>query len=122
MSKDEVTRAVGRQVAAMRRAAALSQVDLARRLEMPRDTLAHYESGRRPITVAWLSRAAAALGVTPALFLLEDEALAGVLRRLVNDPAALDQVRFFLDVLDNQLLEEGDASEPFAKGTSRSVM
>lgn len=96
---DPITRQVGRRIAAARRAAGLTQAELADRLNWPYDTYIHYEHGRRSIGVDRLTAIASALGISPAVLLVDDETLGSLIRRLVSDPDLAKQVRFFLDVL-----------------------
>ena len=93
-------RAVGRRIAAERRAAGLTQAQLAQRLGWPRDTLIHYEHGRRALTVARLAAIGAALAVPPAAFLADEDAAARLIRRLLDDPHLRQQVDFFLATLE----------------------
>ena len=44
---------------------------------------------------------AAALGVPPTVFLIDDPALATVLKRLAQDPEAIADVQFFLDARED---------------------
>lgn len=90
---------VGRRIAATRRAAGLSQAELAARLHWPRDTLVHYEHGRRAIAVARLEQIAAALGIPPVILLMDNEALVSIFGQIANDPYLPKQVLFFLKTL-----------------------
>ena len=92
-------RAVGRRIATERRAAGLTQAQLAQRLGWPRDTLIHYEHGRRALTVTRLAAIGAALNVPPAAFLTHDDTTARLIRRLSDDPHLRQQVDFFLSTL-----------------------
>jgi transcriptional regulator with XRE-family HTH domain len=94
---------VGRRIAAARRSARLTQAQLAAKLDWPRDTLIHYENGRRAIAVDRIEQIAAALGIPAATLLIDDEALAAIFTQLASDPYLPKQVRFFLATLeDNQ--------------------
>ncbi|HEX6289400.1 MAG TPA: helix-turn-helix transcriptional regulator [Herpetosiphonaceae bacterium] len=97
------TRVVGRRIAAVRQARRLSQAALAERLGWPRDTLAHYEYGRRALTIERLAAVAAALGVHPAALLVDDPALAALLTRLIDNVELWQQVAFFVDTLDAEI-------------------
>jgi len=94
------THSVGRRIAAARRAAGLTQAELATRLAWPRDTLIHYEHGRRAITVDRVAAIAEALGIPPATLLMDDELLARLFTRLASDPYLPKQVLYFLSTLD----------------------
>jgi len=61
---------IGRRLAQARKAAALTVRQLAARLGWPYTTLANYQEGRHPLRVAQLSAIAAALGQSPAAFLV----------------------------------------------------
>ncbi|HEY0737300.1 MAG TPA: helix-turn-helix transcriptional regulator [Herpetosiphonaceae bacterium] len=98
----EASRVVGQRIAATRRARRLSQAALAARLGWPRDTLAHYEYGRRALTVDRLVVLAAALDVHPAALLIDDLGTAMFVTRLLNDAELRQQVRFFIDTLDSE--------------------
>ncbi len=94
-------REIGRRIADLRRAAHLTHAQLAERLGWPRDTLIHYEHGRRALSVERLAAIARALEVDPAVLTTADPALATLVRRLANDPEAQAQVRFFLETMDD---------------------
>jgi transcriptional regulator with XRE-family HTH domain len=94
-------RMVGQRIAAQRRAAHLTHAQLADRLGWPRDTLIHYEHGRRALSVDRLAEIAAALQVHPAVLVTGDDALATLVGRLADDPDARAQVQFFLLTLDD---------------------
>lgn len=100
MTGDRAGRAVGRRIAAARRARRLTQAELAARLDWPRDTLIHYEHGRRALSVERLMKLAAALEQHAATLLLDDPALAGLVQRLTEDDALREQVVFFVNTLD----------------------
>jgi transcriptional regulator with XRE-family HTH domain len=95
------SQAVGRRIAAARRAAGLTQAELAARLDWPRDTLIHFEHGRRAISVDRLTAIAAALDIAPAMLLVDDPAAFELAMQITADPALLRQVRFFLTTLDD---------------------
>ena len=97
---DSFTRTVGQQIARARRAAGLSQAELAARLGWPRDTLIHYEHGRRAIAVDRVAAIAQALDVPPETLLMTDYALAHLYTQLLHDPLLPKQVRFFLSTLE----------------------
>jgi transcriptional regulator with XRE-family HTH domain len=90
---------VGRCIAAARRAARLTQAQLAARLDWPRDTLIHYEHGRRAIAIDRIEQIATALNIPPASLLISDEILASVFTQIANDPYLPKQVLFFLATL-----------------------
>ena len=99
-STDTLNRTVGRRIAAARRAAILTQADLAAWLDWPPDTLIHYEHGRRAIAVDRLAVIAAALNIPPATLLMDDETLARLFTQLSRDPYLPKQVLFFLNTLE----------------------
>jgi transcriptional regulator with XRE-family HTH domain len=86
----------------MRQAAALTQQELADRLAWPRETLVNLEHGRRGLTIERLTAIAHALNRPPAIFLLDDSSLVSVVTRLVNEPALLRDVLFFIKTLEDQ--------------------
>ena len=93
-------RAVGQRIARLRRSAHLTHAQLADRLGWPRDTLIHYEHGRRALSVDRLAAIAEALDVHPAVLVTTDEAFAAIVQRLASDPGIRTQVQFFLDTLE----------------------
>jgi transcriptional regulator with XRE-family HTH domain len=93
-------RRIGRRIAAARRAAGLTQAELAQRLGWPRDTLIHYEHGRRALSIDRLSAIADALTLHPASLLIADERLAALVQRVLCDTEVQAQVDFFLSALD----------------------
>ena len=97
---DTLNRTVGRRIAAARRAAGLTQAELAAKLAWPRDTLIHYEHGRRAIAVDRLAVIAAALGIPPATLLMDDNTLARLFTQISRDPFLPKQVLFFLSTLE----------------------
>lgn len=97
---ESTARQIGRRIAAARRAAGLTQAELAQRLGWPRDTLIHYEHGRRALAIDRLIMIAGALALHPATLLISDERLAALVQRLEHDSEALTQVDFFLSTLD----------------------
>jgi transcriptional regulator with XRE-family HTH domain len=99
-NSDTLNRTVGRRIAAARRAAGLTQAELAARLDMPRDTLIHYEHGRRAIAVDRLAVIAAGLNILPATLLMDDDTLAHLFTQLSLDPYLPKQVLFFLNTLE----------------------
>jgi transcriptional regulator with XRE-family HTH domain len=107
---------VGRRIAAARRAAGLSQRELAAHLGWPRDTLINYEYGRRAIDVDRLVLIAGALDCHPATLLLDaDDVLAAVIERVRADAELVQQVAFFLDTLTAE--QEAAIAEPGAADT-----
>ena len=97
---DTLNRTAGRRIAAARRAAGLTQAELAAKLDWPRDTLIHYEHGRRAIAVDRLAMIAAALNIPPATFLMDDDILTRLFTQLSHDPYLPKQVLFFLSTLE----------------------
>jgi len=95
----DLAHAVGRRIADARRGAMLTQAQLAARLSWPRDTLIHYEHGRRALTLDRLAAIAAALGLHPATLLIDEPPLAELLQQLVADEALRTQVAFFVGTL-----------------------
>jgi transcriptional regulator with XRE-family HTH domain len=90
---------VGRRIAAARRSARLTQAQLAAKLDWPRDTLIHYEHGRRAIAIDRIEQIATALNIPPASLLINDEIIASILTQIANDPYLPKQVLFFLATL-----------------------
>jgi transcriptional regulator with XRE-family HTH domain len=103
-----LNRTAGRRIAAARRAAGLTQAELATKLNWPRDTLIHYEHGRRAIAVDRLATLAAALDIPPATLLMDDDILIQLFTHLAHDPYLPKQVLFFLSTLE----EDEDDHEP----------
>ena len=103
MSNNDKTlnRTAGRRIAAARRAAGLTQAELAARLSWPRDTLIHYEHGRRAIAGDRLALSAAALNIPPATLLMDDDTLTRLFTQLSRDPYLPKQVLFFLNTLED---------------------
>lgn len=100
MSSD-VTRAVGQRIAHARRAAGLTQAELAERLGCPTTTLIHYEHGRRGITVERLSAIATALDLPPASLLIDDPSTAQLVAHILARPDIPPQLAFFLTTLES---------------------
>jgi transcriptional regulator with XRE-family HTH domain len=98
----DAARAVGQRIAAVRQARRLSQSALAARLGWPRDTLAHYEYGRRTLSVDRLVALTAELEVHPATLLIDDLNLATLVARLLDDAELRQQIRFFIDTLASE--------------------
>jgi len=105
-NSDTFTRTVGRRIAAARRGAGLTQAELAARLDWPRDTLIHYEHGRRAIAVDRLAAIAAALNIPPATLLMDDDTLTRLFTQLSRDPHLPKQVLFFLSTLEEHEEEQ----------------
>ena len=82
--------AIGRRIASARRAALLAQEQFAQRLGWPRDTLIHYEHGRRALAIDRLAAIATALGVHPVRTL--SSMTQHSLRSLINWPGNLNCV------------------------------
>ena len=97
---DTYRRAVGQRIAGLRRSAHLTHAQLADRLGWPRDTLIHYEHGRRALSVDRLATIEEALGVHPAVLVNSDDAFAAIVQRLAGDPSIRAQVQFFLGTLE----------------------
>lgn len=100
MSGDELNHSVGRLIAAERRRAGLTQADLAERLGWPRDTLIHYEHGRRAISVDRLQAIAEALAIHPAVLLIDRPETQKLVARLLADDEFRQQIAFFSDTLE----------------------
>lgn len=111
MTENLAAHIVGRRIAAARRAGGLTQAALACRLGWPRDTLVHYEHGRRSLSIDRLAAIAAALGCEPATLLITDTALARIVERLSRDASLLQQVTFFLHSLEDEPSNQ-DSSYP----------
>jgi transcriptional regulator with XRE-family HTH domain len=97
MSDHSRSREIGRRIATARQAAGLTQRELAERMGWPRFSLINLELGRRGTTIEKLDAVASALRMPPAVFLIEDPALAAVVTRLAREPEAVADVQFFLD-------------------------
>src|SRR6266508_2802384 len=82
--------------------AARTAGQLAARLGWPYTTLANYEEGRRPLRTAQLVAIAAALGRSPAAFLVDLPEAAAVIERIDGDLDRCLQVAFILDSLDSE--------------------
>ena len=80
---------LGQRLRAARTAAQLTLRQLAARLGWPYTTLANYEEGRRPLRTAQLIAIAAALGRSPAAFLVDLPEAAAVIERIDGVPAEL---------------------------------
>lgn len=91
--------AVGRRIASARHQAGLTVRDLAAQLDWPFTTLANYESGRRPLTLARLAAIAAALRRTPASFLVESTEAAAIIEAISADEETCIQLRLVLEHL-----------------------
>lgn len=91
---------IGRRLASARKAAGLTMRQLAARLGWPYTTLANYEEGRRPLRIVQLSAIAAALGQSPAAFLVELPEAATIINRISGDLDRCLQVASMLDALD----------------------
>lgn len=92
---------IGRRLAAARKTARLTIRQLAAQLGWPYTTLANYEAGRRPLRMAQLVSIAAALGQSPAAFLVDLPEAAAVINRIDGDLDRCVQVAFILDSLDS---------------------
>ena len=110
MSSD-VTRAVGQRIARARRAAGLTQAELATRIGCPTDTLVHYERGRRGITVERLSAIATALDLPPASLLIDDPSTAQLVAQILARPNIPPQIAFFLTTLESDDDSEANVRE-----------
>lgn len=99
-SEGHSAREIGRRIAAARRAAGLTQGELAQRLDWPRDTLIHYEHGRRALALHRLGAIAEALAIHPATLLIAEEHFARLVQRLADDAELRSQVDFFLTTLE----------------------
>lgn len=74
---------VGRNIRRIRRAAHVTQEDLAHKTGLDRTYLSDIERGLRNPSIRWLQDVAAALSTHPALFLLEEKDAAAV-RKLLS--------------------------------------
>lgn len=101
MRNHEQSRVIGRRIANARMAAGLTQAQLAVRLGWPRFSLINLELGRRATTVEKIEAVAAALGVPPAVFFIDNSRLASIVARLARDPAIVSDVLFFLDARED---------------------
>lgn len=102
MNDTSYRRTVGQRIGTARRAAGLTHAQLAARLGWPRDTLIHYEHGRRALSIERLAAIADALGMHPAVFLVDDTGLGTLIQRLAQDSNLRAQVTFFLTTLDDE--------------------
>jgi transcriptional regulator with XRE-family HTH domain len=96
---------VGRRIAEARQAAGLTVRDLATQLGWPHTTLANYEIGRRPLTLARLAVIARALHRVPASFLVDSYEAATIVEAIADDVERCVQVRLVLDALAEPLPE-----------------
>lgn len=99
-ARSDMMHHVGRRIAEIRQRAGLSQRELAERLGWARDTIAHYELGRRALGLERLAAIAEALRVSPATLIAKD-AQGALLLTLDARPELLAQVDFFLTTLDH---------------------
>lgn len=97
--------AVGRRIAEARQAGGLTVRELATRLGWPHSTLANYERGRRPLTLARLDAIARALHRVPASFLVGSYEAAAIVEAIADDVERCVQVRLVLGALDEPLPE-----------------
>ena len=79
---------VGRNVRRVRRAAHITQEELAHKTGLDRTYISDIERGRRNPTIRWLQDVATALTTHPALFLVEERD-ATALRKLLRSQAAI---------------------------------
>ena len=101
MSDLNRNREIGQRIAAAQQAAGLTQRELAERMGWPRFSLINLELGRRSTMIEKLDAVAVALGASPAVFLIDDPALATVIKRLTQEPEAVADVQFFLDARED---------------------
>jgi transcriptional regulator with XRE-family HTH domain len=107
-------RALGLRIAAARKAAGLTQTQLAEQLGIAQQTLAHYEAGRLRVAVALLSPLARALGVSTEALLGEQAppAKRGPAPKLQQQMERIQrlpkpQQRFVMQMIDTVLTQEG---------------
>lgn len=107
-------RALGLRIAAARKAAGLTQTQLAEQLGIAQQTLAHYEAGRLRVAVALLSPLARALGVSTEALLGEQAppAKRGPAPKLQQQMERIQrlpkpQQRFVMQMIDTVLAQEG---------------
>lgn len=105
MDNQYIDQQVGQRVALAREARHLSQRAFAALLGWPHGTLANYENGRRPLTIAHLCHIAHILECSPASFLVASSTAALVCDRIANDEMLAHQVAYFLNALDDPLPE-----------------
>ena len=98
-ARNDTTHHVGRRIAEIRQRTGLSQRELAARLGWARDTIAHYELGRRALGLDRLAAIAEALHVSPATLIARD-AQGAILLALDARPELLAQVDFFLTMIE----------------------
>ena len=108
---------LGRRLALARKAAGLTVRDLAARLGWPYTTLANDEAGRRPLRVAQFVAIAAALGQSPAAFLVDSPEAAAVVNRSDGDLDRWVQIAFILDSLDRTEARETPEADDENDGT-----
>lgn len=110
MSQPDTLRQIaGQRIRELRRARGMSAPDLAAALGWPLDTLLNYEYGRRPLQLDRLEIIAAQLGVSPLALLVIDGETALLVSRLAGDATLVREVRFFVDALEAELHDAGDA-------------
>jgi transcriptional regulator with XRE-family HTH domain len=118
----DLDRRIGAALRQARLSRACTQTDLAAHLAVGRSALAHYEAGKRPLTVGMLMRAAQALHY-PASQLLPTlpsdapatarapalpEPVAQIARLLMEQPALIPSVLDLLEtLLEHERLEAG---------------
>lgn len=113
--ESDIDRQIGAALREARLSRACTQADLAERLSVGRSALAHYESGKRPLTVSMLLQAARALQYPPGRILPPQageaaadppaypEPVARIARLLAERP---DLVPSVLDLLETLLEHE----------------
>ena len=121
--------ALGRRIAAARKARDLTQQQLADELGIAQQTLAHYEAGRLRVAVALLPPLARALGVSIEHLIGEDEAEArstagkrGPASRLQQQIARIQQLprarqRFLIELIETTLQQAGNPPAGSAAGS-----
>jgi transcriptional regulator with XRE-family HTH domain len=81
---------VGRRIAAARKAAELSIVDIAGHLGVNRATVGHWETGKNPVDIGKLYRLARMLGVEPAALLSDASPPEPIAEAAPEEPAAIE--------------------------------
>jgi transcriptional regulator with XRE-family HTH domain len=94
---------VGRRMAAFRRRAKLTQAEMAARIGWSRDSYANYEYGRHRLALDRLAQIAQALGVPLAALLVESDDLATIITQLIDQPALIEHVSFFLGSMADEI-------------------
>jgi transcriptional regulator with XRE-family HTH domain len=99
-ARSDLTRLAGHRIATFRQRAGLSQRELAERLGWSRDIIAHYELGRRELSLERLAIIAQGLQISPATLLAPEKHIS-ILLLLDSRPELVEQVAFFLTAIEH---------------------